>query len=258
MSRHQMVRLLRLAFIGLVLLVWRHAHAGDEITFRRPADDPNENSGVIRAVAFSPDGRLVAAAFGNFSGMLVEPRPGQAVVWDVATQRRRGALLGHADGVSSVAFSPDGELIATAGFAGEIKLWKTKTAMEIASIQAPAIVMSIAFSPDGKSLATGLEAGGVQPPAKNNAELYDVATGALIRHFEGHEWGISAVAFSPFGRLLATGSSDGTVGLWDVATGSPRTLVDPKLNDAVDVYWRRVAGRKIEGMRPEMESVAFS
>jgi len=244
--------------MALALLACRRACAADPVTFRRPADDKNENSGVIRGVAFSPDGRLVAGAFGTFYGMLTDPHPGQAVLWDVATGQRRAALLGHVDGVKSVAFSPNGKLIATAGYLDEIKLWQTETTTEIASIRATAIISSIAFSPDGKFLVAGLDAAGVHPAAKNDAELYEVATRNLVRRFEGHDWGISTVTFSPSGSLLATSSSDGTVRLWDVATGRSKTLVDQKLNNTVNEYWRRLARRKVEGMPPSIESVAFS
>ncbi len=257
-SRYKMVRLLQRAFMGLALLASSQAGAADPVTFRRPGDDKNENSGVIRGVAFSPDGRLVAGAFGTFHGMLADPVPGQVVLWDVTTGRRRAALLGHGDGVKSVVFSPNGKLIATAGYLDGIKLWQTETLTQIASIPATAVISSIAFSPDGKFLVAGLDAFGVQPAAKNNAELYDVATRNLVRRFEGHDWGIEVVTFSPTGRLLATGSSDGTVRLWDVATGRFKTLVDQKLNDTVSDYWQRVARRKIEGMPPSMASVAFS
>jgi len=253
-----MVRLLQLAFMALAFLACRRASAADAVTFRRPADDKNENSGVIRGVAFSPDGRLVAGAFGTFYGMLGDPHPGQVVLWDVTTRQRRAALLGHVDGVKSVAFSPNGKLIATAGYLDQIKLWRTETATEIASIRATAVISGIAFSPDGKYLVAGLDAFGVQPAGKNNAELYDVATRNLVRRFEGHDWGISAVTFSPSGSLLATSSSDGTVRLWDVATGRSKTLVDQKLNNTVNEYWRRLARRKVEGMPPSIESVAFS
>ncbi|MGO9464459.1 MAG: WD40 repeat domain-containing protein [Isosphaeraceae bacterium] len=253
-----MVRLLQLAFMGLALLASRQAGAAEPVTFRRPADDKNGNSGVIRGVSFSPDGRLVAGAFGTFHGMLADPIPGQAVLWDVTTGQRRAALLGHGDGVKSVAFSPNGKLIATAGYLDGIKLWQTETATQIASIRATAVISAIAFSPDGKLLAVGLDAFGVQPAGKNNVELYDVATRTLIRQFGGHDSGIEAVMFSPSGRLLATGCSDGTVRLWDVATGRSKTLVDQKLNDTVSEYWQRVARRKIQGVPPGMESVAFS
>ena len=254
-----MARIWQLAFVTLTLLVCRGVCAADPVTFRRPADDKNKNSGVIRGVAFSPDGRLVAGAFGTFAGMLANPIPGQIVLWDVTTGKRRATLLGHLDGVKSVAFSPNGKLIATAGYLDEIKLWETETAAQIASVPATAVTTSIAFSPDGKFLAVGLDAAGVHPAAENNAELYDVATRNLVRRFEEHEWGISAVTFSPSGSLLATSSHDGTVRLWDVATGrSLATLVDQKLNDTVNEYFQRIARRKIEGMPASIESVAFS
>ena len=242
-----MVRPFQIALMALALLACGRACAADPVIFRRPANDKNENSGVIRELHLLRTGKLVAGAFGTFSGMLVEPRPGQAVLWDVATGQRRAALPGHADGVKSVAFSPNGKLLATAGYLDEIKLWRTETATEIGT--ATAVMSPIAFSPDGKSLVVGLDAFGVQPAGKNDAELYDVATRNLVRRLKGDS-GISAVTFSPTERLLATSSSDGTVRLWDVATGRSKTLVDQKLNNTVNEYWLRVAGGKIEGMPP--------
>lgn len=187
------------------------------------------------------------------------------MLWDVATSKVRGILLGHSDGVKSVAFSPDGALIATAGYVDELKLWRTETLAPIASIPATAIMTSIAFSPDGKYLAVSLDAFGLSrakesPPApENNAELYDVSTRSLTRRFKAHTEGLRVVAFHPNGRLLATGSDDGTARLWDVAAGREvAALVDQKLTDRVNEYWQRAAGRKIPDMTPNIESVAFS
>ena len=104
--------------VPLVLLLgfmWKTAVAEERITFRIPADDPNENSAVVRSVAFSSDGTLLAATYGRFIGLLQEPRPGQAIVWDAHAGVRRATLLGHKDGVSSVAFSPEGKILATGG-----------------------------------------------------------------------------------------------------------------------------------------------
>lgn len=255
-----MSRLLQLGFIALALIASRQGWAADPVTFRLPADDKNENSGSIRGVAFSPDGKLVAGAFGTCIGMLAEPRPGQAVVWDVATGQRRASLQGHIDGVTAVAFSPSGELIATAGYVDGIKLWETETAALVGRIRATAVITSIAFSPDGKLLAVGINAFGFQPAAENNAELYvyDVATRKMVGRFDGHVGGVLAVAFSNSGRLLATGSDDGTAKLWDIATGhSVATIVDKTLADTINEYWKRLVGKEID-IPPWIESVAFS
>ena len=254
-----MSRLLKFGLVTFALLASRPAWAAQPVTFLLPADDKNQNSGVIRGVAFSPDGKLIAGAFGTFNGMLAEPRPGQAVIWDVGTAQHRASLLGHGDGVSAVAFSPSGKLIATAGYLDGIKLWETATATQVGSIPTTGIVTSIAFSPDGKSLAVGRDASGIRPAGPNNAELFDVATRDLVRRFDGHAEGVLAVAFSKPGDLLATGSDDGTAKLWHIETGRAiATFVDQRLVDTLNEYRKGVAGRKIEGMSPSIESVAFS
>lgn len=70
----------------------------------------------------------------------------------------------------------------------------------------------VAFSPDGRHVLTGAE--------DDDAVLWEVASGAEVRRFEGHRDDVSSVAFSPDGRRALTGSADSTAALWDVATGA--------------------------------------
>jgi len=260
MTRH--VRQFGFALTTAGLLACKSLSAAEPITFRLATDDKNQNSDVINVVAFSPDGTLVAAAFGNFKGMLRQPVPGQAVVWDVKTGRRRAALLGHLDGVRWVAFSPDGKLLATAGYMDGIKLWRTETLAQVRSIRSIGVTMSIAFSPDSKFLVAGLDAFGVDAAPGNYAELYEVGTGKLVRRFKGHEWGVLAVAFSPKGERLATSGSDGTVRIWNVASGMQIAKIKSrKLDDVANAYYRAVVkNRRItaEDCPLSIDSVAFS
>lgn len=252
----------RLALMTLSLVACIPADAAGPITFRLPADDKNENSESVGAVAFSPDGKLVAGAFGRFNSMLAEPIPGQVVIWDAQTGRRRAALLGHSDGVSAVAFSPDGKLIGTTGFPGEIKLWHAESAKEVASLQRTATAVCVAFSPDGKLLAVGLDTFGTDTEGEANLELYDVASRRLVHRLDGGGWGIASVAFSPKGGMLAAGGDDGQVRLWDTATGTPiAALRDQGLHDAVNRHRRLLAKRlerEIEDIPPQITSVIFS
>jgi uncharacterized protein with WD repeat len=79
-------------------------------------------------------------------------------------------------------------------------------------------VSSVVFSPDGRYLAVGTAGG-------SSVQLIDTSSWQVIRTFEGHTDTVNSVAFSPDGRLLASGSSDKTIKLWEVATGSEvRTL----------------------------------
>jgi len=117
--------------------------------------------------------------------------------------------LGHTEGVSSVAFSPDGRQVLSLDGA-IVKLWDAATGREIRTFVAgtgPA-----AFSPDGRSVVS-LDGATVK--------LWDVATGREIRTFvAGHTDDIRSVALSSDGRQVLSGSVDGTIKLWDMATGS--------------------------------------
>jgi eukaryotic-like serine/threonine-protein kinase len=101
-------------------------------------------------VAFAPDGATVAAGFaeGNTKG--------KVVLWDVATGEGRRALPGHPAAVRALAFSPDGQLLATAGDDNTIKLWDLATRQERATLRGhKKRVWGLAFASDGKTLASG-------------------------------------------------------------------------------------------------------
>jgi WD40 repeat protein len=172
---------------------------------------------------------LLAVGYGRFVGLLQEGRPGQAVLWDTRTGKRMAGVTGKADGVCSVAFSPDGKILAVAEYPGIIRLCDAPTGRVGLTIQAPALTTgSIAFSPDGKWLAAGLWAGGkdgVSSPG-NDIAVWDTATGELTRTLQGHAEGVLAVAFSPDGKLLASGGWEGVVKVWDVASGRERATLD--------------------------------
>ena len=202
------------------------------------------------AIAFSPDGRILASGAQD-----------NIQLWDTHTGQQQAVFETDVGSVQSLAFSPDGGILASTGSGSVVRLWnldtqalKTTLGKLSAGNWTPSLVT---FSPDGKTLASS-GAYGVQlwdpnagshlftlrgghtgkvysltfsPDSKTLASggndraviLWDVANGRYRNALEGHTRGIGALAFSPDGGTLMSGSWDGTILLWEL-TPSERDL----------------------------------
>jgi len=120
--------------------------------------------------------------------------------------------LGHANRVTSVAFSSDGRTVLTGSGDNTAKLWDAETGFLIHTFTDHEGQMTgVAFAPSRRQVLTGSVDG--------TAKLWDAETGAQIRTFKGHSNIVTCVTFSPDGKQILTGSEDSTVKLWDVETG---------------------------------------
>jgi WD40 repeat protein/serine/threonine protein kinase len=201
----------------------------------KPLDELQGHSWWVWAAEFSPDAKRIVTA----------GQDGKAIVWEQGPSRARPKALYH-EGTSfmrhrgpifAAKFSPDGKQVATAGYDGRILLWRPEAVnpidlkariddlpdppapyRELVGHRGP--VQTLAFSPDGKTLASGGQ--------DNQAMVWDVAQGSLLKTLRGHASYVRGCAFSPDGELLLTAGRDAQIKLWRPATyADARELAAP-------------------------------
>jgi WD40 repeat protein len=161
-------------------------------------------------VVFSPDGRQIASAGAGEENTVR--------VWDAATGQEIFKLPGQTGPVWSVAFSPDGQYLASSSDWKTVKIWDAKTGREVRSCPGHTeTVLAVAFSPNGRFLASA--SGNWSKLGQGEVKLWDLRTGDVRLVLRGHIGTVRAVAFSADGQRLATAGMDRTIKLWDVATG---------------------------------------
>ena len=197
-------------------------------------------------VAYSPDG-----------GVLAGDADKKIILWEMTSGKRLLTLEGHTALVYSVAFSPDGSILASGSYDNNVILWEVMSGKRLRALgnnprtannaafspddpslvkwlsgisillelwevarreQLPRPVNSVTFSPDGRVLASGTWG--------HSVIFWEVASGNHLRILEGHTGKVNSVAFSPDGNNLASGSQDQSVILWEVTSGKHLRILE--------------------------------
>ena len=163
-----------------------------------------EKKEIVEAVAFSPDGRILAAAVNNI-----------VYLWERASGRLLHRLTGMNESVHTLAFRPDGEELASGGADAAIRQWRVrdgKLKHEIGQRPPGMPVTSLAFSPDGRYEAQGT--------ANGRLRVWNAQEGTFVHERLGHEGAISSLAFTTDNTWLCSGGADRKMRVWQPRNGS--------------------------------------
>lgn len=171
----------------------------------------------------------IVTSYSNANNLIAVASPGSIQIWNLKT--KQNTLTIPSAHLKSLAYSPDGNTIASDSKDNKLKLWDSKNGKELQSksFKYGDNINSLCYSPNGKIIASAHEA--------NIIKLWDSKSLDEIKTLKGHSGAVSKIVFSPDGKRIISGSDDGTSKIWDVETGKLLiTLIEIKNTEDWMVY----------------------
>lgn len=195
-----------------------HSSVGT-LRYRYPGGD-----GSVGSVDWSPTAQRIASAAGpqDLTG-------GRIHIWDALTGQHDQIEEHHTRNVQSVAWSADGQYLASAGSDSTVQIWDIKSQNQIQSWSTADTVWEVSWSPDGAFLAAAINDGTVN--------VWNTKSGRSAFTYRGHRDVVYTVAWSPDGGKIASGSWDHTVHTWDLDSDRPSNVYEGHEDKVTALSW---------------------
>ena len=181
------------------------------------------HTGTPYALAYSPDGRYVAASIGHFDAARQPVGDGSVFIWEADSAKLVHHLRGHAQLVTSLAFSPDSRRLVTASHDKTAKVWDLETGKAVQTLEGHGgPLRGVCWAPGGSRVYTA--------SSDRTLKAWDVATGTALRTMEGHYGTVNGVAASADGKWLVSASADRTMRIWDAESGVVRRRLEGNID----------------------------
>ena len=178
------------------------------------------------ALVFAPETSIIRQSFEDKVTQGAEMLSPREADWGSCSSTSES----HSDWVRAVAFTPDGQLIASVSHDKTIRLWESATGMCRITLDGHSDwVTAVAFSPDGALVASA--------SADKSVRIWETATGTCCKILQGHSWNVTAVGFSPDGRMLHSTRGELSLSHASVATPLPSSPQQQSSNLLVQDNW---------------------